>query len=474
MDLNSFVVSLFKEGTEITYKVVQLSEGSELPKITVNTNVTMVTTVFDNVSAGVYVFKILPDDTVCHKSNMGCVMTKTNHFTVIANPCKSNPCGHYGNCTAIEEYYNCTCQDGHDDVNGTCLGGLSQTPSESPSIQRLLIATSVVLGCASGLVLIFKMYNWYQKRNRTEIGDSKPEPSHEEHDTPLLGVEHAKYSSPRILAIYTKDCPEYEKVVKTTCRVLRKGLGCDIRLDLWEAADIVRMGYPAWVNRQFEKAEKILFFVSKGAKTEWDALHDSKQTHHPPKEDAMFRVAMGFMCSDVSKGIHSKRRGQYIFAYFPFSSSNDVPVTLKQFGQPNIYNIPENVESMYIELLDLESSTPSVDRTTGDNFTSIKSSEIWTKMKQAIHTMTSFVNEHPNWYEDKHGSNEAGGGQPSTSHAQRPYTGMNRRSHDCVDGAETSDQATVAERNRAQGNFHFQPERYYEHVNRLIERSYDV
>ncbi|XP_070559441.1 interleukin-17 receptor A-like isoform X2 [Ptychodera flava] len=405
LHLNRFKVVLYKGYDIISNHVIKITSalennimGRPINEHALIFNGSMVTSIFYNVTPGEHMLKVQPipiPPSVCDPPNE-CIVTSFPNFMVVADPCKPNPCGHHGNCSSFEENYNCTCDGDSYDANGTCIVYGYKKSFDDDNIDFLWIFVVAGIVCALILVYVMKRMHGKLKQQRDEH-QLIPVPSPY---SPV--VIHPE--SPHVLVVYSKDCSQYNHLVEATCEVLRRQLGCDVTSDFWESGEIARKGLAPWLTDKLRKSSKILFLASKGSRIEWESM--CSESREVNTNNGMFRVAMDFISGDAAEGVHSKRRGKYVCAHFPFSSACDVPDVLRNFGRPNVYALPRQLKSLYFELMGLQEKEADVRRSdiNQDIDNRLSNTEEGRAWQTSIDVMTSYDSAYPSWYEDLHGS----------------------------------------------------------------------
>ncbi|XP_070559439.1 uncharacterized protein [Ptychodera flava] len=406
LHLNWFKVVLYKGNYIISNHVINNTSalensitGRAIDEHALIGNGSMVTSIFYNVTPGEHMLKVQPipiPPSVCDPLNE-CIVTSFPNFLVIADPCKPNPCGHYGNCSSFEENYNCTCDGDSYDANGTCIVYGYTMSFYNDKMDFLWVF--VVAGIVCALILVYVMKRMYGKLKQQQSDEHQLIPVPSPYSPVVIHPE-----SPHVLVVYSKDCSQYNHLVEATCEVLRRQLGCDVTSDFWESGEIARKGLAPWLTDQFRKSSKILFLASKGSRIEWESM--CSESHEVNTNNGMFRVAMDFISGDAAEGIHCERRGKYVCAHFPFSDAGDVPDVLRNFGRPNVYALPRQLKSLYFELMGLQERSRDTTRIVNEHDIDnrLSNTEEGRAWQTAIAVMTSYDSAYPSWYEDLHGS----------------------------------------------------------------------
>uniref|UniRef100_A0A674K7Y4 SEFIR domain-containing protein n=1 Tax=Terrapene triunguis TaxID=2587831 RepID=A0A674K7Y4_9SAUR len=159
--------------------------------------------------------------------------------------------------------------------------------------------------------------------------------------TPLLQRKLPKTPTPEsprgrrpVLLIYSPDSEEHKVLVCTLADVLCSALGCDVRLDLWEAGSVGRLGALPWlyVQRELVAREQgtVLLLWSQGSARLYQLwLGAAAGSSGSPDPHDLFGAAMSCLQSELQVGGGAGQLGDWALAYFgELCSRRDVPPAL--------------------------------------------------------------------------------------------------------------------------------------------------
>uniref|UniRef100_A0A8B9QI78 SEFIR domain-containing protein n=1 Tax=Apteryx owenii TaxID=8824 RepID=A0A8B9QI78_APTOW len=131
-----------------------------------------------------------------------------------------------------------------------------------------------------------------------------------------------------VLLVYSPDSEEHLGLVCALAELLRAGLGCDVRLDLWEAGGVGRLGGLPWLYAQRERVGRergtVLLLWSRGSARLWRGAGAPEDTH------GVFGAAMACLHGELGAAGGAGRPGGWVLAYFSrLCSPRDVPRPLR-------------------------------------------------------------------------------------------------------------------------------------------------
>ncbi|XP_008171593.2 interleukin-17 receptor E [Chrysemys picta bellii] len=137
-----------------------------------------------------------------------------------------------------------------------------------------------------------------------------------------------------VLLVYSPDSEEHKVLVCTLADVLCSALGCDVRLDLWEAGSVGRLGALPWlyVQRELVAREQgtVLILWSQGSARLYQLWRGAAAgSSGSPDPHDLFGAAMSCLQSELQVGGGAGRLGDWALAYFgELCSRRDVPPAL--------------------------------------------------------------------------------------------------------------------------------------------------
>ncbi|XP_068763551.1 interleukin-17 receptor E [Struthio camelus] len=132
-----------------------------------------------------------------------------------------------------------------------------------------------------------------------------------------------------VLLVYSPDSEEHVGLVCALAEVLRAGLGCDVRLDLWEAGGVGRVGGLPWLYAQRGRVGRergtVLLLWSRGSARLWRGGGAPGDAHD------VFGAAMACLRGELGAAAGGAGRpGGWVLAYFSrLCSPRDVPRPLR-------------------------------------------------------------------------------------------------------------------------------------------------
>ncbi|KAG6922026.1 interleukin 17 receptor E, partial [Chelydra serpentina] len=138
-----------------------------------------------------------------------------------------------------------------------------------------------------------------------------------------------------VLLVYSPDSEEHRILVCALADVLRSALGCDVRLDLWEAGSVGRLGALPWLYGQRELVARergtVLLLWSQGSARLYPLWRGaSTGSSGSPDPHDLFGAAMSCLQSELRGAAGAGPLGDWALAYFgELCSRRDVPPALR-------------------------------------------------------------------------------------------------------------------------------------------------
>ncbi|CAM5125341.1 unnamed protein product [Eretmochelys imbricata] len=137
-----------------------------------------------------------------------------------------------------------------------------------------------------------------------------------------------------VLLVYSPDSEEHKILVCALADVLRSALGCDVRLDLWEAGSVGRLGVMPWLHVQRELVAReqgiVLLLWSRGSARLYRLWRGAAAgSSGSPDPHDLFGAAMSCLQSELQVAAGAGPLGGWALAYFgELCSRRDVPPAL--------------------------------------------------------------------------------------------------------------------------------------------------
>ncbi|XP_063204301.1 interleukin-17 receptor E isoform X2 [Chroicocephalus ridibundus] len=148
-----------------------------------------------------------------------------------------------------------------------------------------------------------------------------------------------------VLLLYSPDSEEHLGLVCALAERLRRGLGCDVRLDLWEAGCVGRTGALPWLYAQRGRVGRqrgtVLLLWSRGSTQLFRRWRVGAAGGVPGDAHDVFGAAMACLHGELGAG---GRGGGWVLAYFSrLCSPRDVPRPLRPLPT---YRLPQQLPGL--------------------------------------------------------------------------------------------------------------------------------
>lgn len=148
-----------------------------------------------------------------------------------------------------------------------------------------------------------------------------------------------------VLLLYSPDSEEHLGLVCALAERLRAGLGCDVRLDLWEAGGVGRVGALPWLYAQRGRVGRqrgtVLLLWSRGSTRLFRRWRVGAASGTPEDAHDIFGAAMACLHGELGT---AGRGGGWVLAYFSrLCSPRDVPQPLRPLPT---YRLPRQLPGL--------------------------------------------------------------------------------------------------------------------------------
>lgn len=148
-----------------------------------------------------------------------------------------------------------------------------------------------------------------------------------------------------MLLLYSPDSEEHLGLVCALAERLRAGLGCDVRLDLWEAGGLGQAGALPWLYAQRGRVGRqhgtVLLLWSRGSARLFHRWQVGMADGTPGDAHDIFGAAMACLHGELEA---TGRGGGWILAYFSrLCSARDVPRPLRPLPT---YRLPRQLPGL--------------------------------------------------------------------------------------------------------------------------------
>lgn len=206
-----------------------------------------------------------------------------------------------------------------------------------------------------------------------------------------------------VLIIYSRDHPNFTKIVLKLCAFLRAKCGTEVYLDLLDTTTIGAMGRLPWIEFQMRRIEqstgKVLVLCSPGMQAKWGAICGGPRVHL--REDVcstmgdMLTPALQLITPDMQR---PASYGKYLVAYFEdICSEYDVP---SMFDVAVKYKLMKHFEELFFRILDQEKyqqgKVHTIEEIGIDEYFNCPSGKA---LRDAIKSFQAYQLENPDWFE---------------------------------------------------------------------------
>lgn len=148
-----------------------------------------------------------------------------------------------------------------------------------------------------------------------------------------------------VLLLYSPDSEEHLGLVCALAERLRAGLGCDVRLDLWEAGGLGQTGALPWLYAQRSRVGRqrgtVLLLWSRGSARLFHQWQVGMADGTPGDAHDIFGAAMACLHGELGPAGHG---GGWVLAYFSrLCSPRDVPRPLRPLPT---YRLPRQLPGL--------------------------------------------------------------------------------------------------------------------------------
>lgn len=148
-----------------------------------------------------------------------------------------------------------------------------------------------------------------------------------------------------MLLLYSPDSEEHLRLVCALAERLRAGLGCDVRLDLWEAGGLGQAGALPWLYAQRGRVGRqrgtVLLLWSRGSARLFHRWQVGMADGTPGDAHDIFGAAMACLHGELGA---AGRGGGWVLAYFSrLCSPRDVPRPLRPLPT---YRLPRQLPGL--------------------------------------------------------------------------------------------------------------------------------
>lgn len=164
------------------------------------------------------------------------------------------------------------------------------------------------------------------------------------HRRPLCPAGAATRGRP-VLLLYSPDSEEHLALVCALAELLRAGLGCEVRLDLWEAGGVGRAGALPWLYAQRSHVGResgtVLLLWSRGSSRLFRLWRGGEGGGEPRDAHDVFGAAMA--CLQGELGAAGRGRGWVLVYFSRLCSPRDVPRPLRPLPT---YRLPQELPGL--------------------------------------------------------------------------------------------------------------------------------
>lgn len=148
-----------------------------------------------------------------------------------------------------------------------------------------------------------------------------------------------------VLLLYSPDSEEHLGLVCALAERLRAGLGCDVRLDLWEAGGVGRVGALPWLYAQRDRVGRqrgtVLLLWSRGSARLFHRWQVGVAGGTPRDSHDIFGAAMACLHGELGTASHG---AGWVLAYFSrLCSPRDIPRPLRPLPT---YRLPQQLPGL--------------------------------------------------------------------------------------------------------------------------------
>ena len=148
-----------------------------------------------------------------------------------------------------------------------------------------------------------------------------------------------------VLLLYSPDSEEHLALVCALAELLRAGLGCEVRLDLWEAGGVGRAGALPWLYAQRSHVGResgtVLLLWSRGSSRLFRLWRGGEGGGEPRDAHDVFGAAMA--CLQGELGAAGRGRGWVLVYFSRLCSPRDVPRPLRPLPT---YRLPQELPGL--------------------------------------------------------------------------------------------------------------------------------
>ncbi|XP_059571976.1 interleukin-17 receptor E [Alligator mississippiensis] len=148
-----------------------------------------------------------------------------------------------------------------------------------------------------------------------------------------------------VLLVYSPDSEQHRRLVCALADLLHAGLGCDVRLDLWDTRHVGQLGALPWLHAQREHVGRergtVLLLWSRGSARLYRLWRAGARGCEPAD---LFSAAMGCLLGELQQAPGAGAPGDWVLAYFSeLCNRRDVPRALRPLP---CYRLPQELPSL--------------------------------------------------------------------------------------------------------------------------------
>ena len=202
--------------------------------------------------------------------------------------------------------------------------------------------------------------------------------------------------NPKVFILYSADHDLHNDCIRKLATYLHRVCNCKIKLDMWDTTQIGDK--KVWLWSEITNADKVLIIFSKGTLHKWQASMQQRPVDDSTCGEYGDMFLPGYkLASDEFEKNPSLLRTKYVAAHMEYSEKTDI---LPEMRNTAIYDIPNNLEQLYLRLHDIPAHSPQSSRRVQHLQPHMYiSSPEGAALYNAIEAMKALIREKPNWYE---------------------------------------------------------------------------
>ncbi|XP_056155870.1 interleukin-17 receptor D [Lampris incognitus] len=279
-----------------------------------------------------------------------CYGEGTKKYTDIRPNSTKNKTHYSYNLNGLQQGTNYTCEIAADEVDAVrkifivqVMQNQQAKPFNSSSPLALILPLGLVLVAIFVVLLILLTRQrpklWMKKVDITAVYlDVIEECQDESPQEEVVALPISGLIPPRLLICYSRrDGPAHVKAIMQLGAFMRKHMGTQVYLDLWDSLSIAEEGAMTWYCRQIQESDFVLVVCSRGLSCRPELMQPHLEEDGEEEEEELgcdsntlcSVAAVALICEQVGR---AKARGEdlskYMAAIFEYSEETDIPAEL--------------------------------------------------------------------------------------------------------------------------------------------------